>query len=446
MTETTKTPPADPAPEPAATDILELNVAEMTYGASALARTAEGQVAFVDDGLPGERVRAAISTRRRNYLQTRVLEVLEASPSRVEPPCPYVPECGGCQWQHATYQAQLLMKQQVLADSLRRAGAKAPAADVVAAANPFRYRIRGEFHVIPPGRGSGGHQLGFNRRRTYDVVPVEDCMIHHPNITDALPGIGRALDATGAGKLRSLRLTAHPARRELLWQGLGGEAPRALQEALAAELPDYLVHQDSLSLEYEGAEIDGRPPGQLVFRVDSETFVQVNHTQAHRLYGRALAYLGDDPGNLVEGYAGFGAMSILAATRPAPDHRPRRVTMIEEGKAAAILARLHCRLHGLDQANLLAGRVEDKLFQLEPDEVDSLVVDPPRAGCAPPVLAEVARLRPKRMVYVSCDPATLGRDLARLAEHGYHVEAQSLVDMFPQTYHIETVSLLVPAR
>jgi 23S rRNA (uracil1939-C5)-methyltransferase len=446
MTETTETPPANPAPGPEAADILELNVAEMTYGASALARTAEGQVAFVDDGLPGERVRAAVSTRRRNYLQTRVLEVLKASPSRVQPPCPYVPECGGCQWQHAAYEAQLEMKQQVLADSLRRAGAGAPVADVVPAADPFRYRIRGEFHVVRPGPGRGAHQLGFNRRRTYDVVPVDDCMIHHANITNALPGIGRALDAAGPAKLRSLRLTAHPARRELLWQGLGGAAPGGLQEALGAELPDYLVHQDSLSLEYEGADIDGRPSGQLVFRVDSDTFVQVNHRQAHKVYGRALEYLGDDPGSLVEGYAGFGAMSILAATRPQPRSRPRQVTMIEEGRAAAILARLHCRLHGLEEVTILAGRVEDKLVQLEPDEVDSLVVDPPRAGCAPPVLAEVARLRPKRMVYVSCDPATLGRDLARLAEHGYRVEAQTLVDMFPQTYHIETVSLLVPAR
>ena len=445
MTETTEPPPAGPAPGSEARDILELSVAEMTYGASALARTPEGQVAFVDDALPGERVRARITTRRRKYLQTRVVEVLEPSPSRVVPPCPYVPECGGCQWQHAAYEAQLAMKQQVLADTMRRAGASAPLADVVPAPDPFRYRIRGEFHVIKPGAGRGSHGLGFNRRRTYDVVPVDDCLIHHPYVTEALPGIVRALDTAGSAELRSIRMTAHPARRELLWEGLGGQAPRGLQEALMSELPEYLVHQDSISLEYDGAAIDGRAGDPLVFRVDSDSFVQVNHAQAHNLYGRALQYLGDDPGSLVEGYAGFGAMSILAATRLDPARRPRRVTMIEEGRPAAILARLHCRLHGLDDAIVLAGRVEEKLSQLEPDEVDSLIVDPPRAGCAPQVLAEVARLRPNRMIYVSCDPATLGRDVARLAEQGYRVEAQSLVDMFPQTYHVETVSLLVPA-
>jgi tRNA/tmRNA/rRNA uracil-C5-methylase (TrmA/RlmC/RlmD family) len=314
----------------------------------------------------------------------------------------------------------------------------------VPSAEPYRYRIRGEFHVVKPKGGAGPHQLGFNKRRTYDLVPVEDCIIHHQNISDALAGVCRALDQAGSGTLRSIRLTTHPTRRELLWRGLGGKAPAGLQEALAAELEGYLVHQDSLTLEYDGAAIDGREGGPLVFRIDSETFVQVNHAQSHHLYRIALAYLGDRPGALVEGYAGFGAMSILAATRTAVEARPARVTMIEEARAAAVLARLHLRLHGVENATVLAGRLEDKLFQLEPDEVDSMIVDPPRAGCAPPVLAEVARLRPRRLVYVSCDPATLGRDLGRLQEHGYRVESQALVDMFPQTYHVETVSLLVP--
>jgi tRNA/tmRNA/rRNA uracil-C5-methylase (TrmA/RlmC/RlmD family) len=426
-----------------ATGTIELGVAEMTYGASALARTAEGQVAFVDDGLPGERVRAQVGSRRRRYLQTKVVEVLEASPARVVPPCRYVPDCGGCQWQHATYEAQLEMKRQVLSDTLRRAGAVAPEADLVPSPDAFRYRIRGEFHILKPREG-GNHRLGFNRRRTYDLVPVDDCLIHHHHVGEAIEGIVAALDLAGSGKLRSLRLTAHPERRELLWQGLGGEAPPGLQEALAAQLSGYLVHQDSLTIEYDGAAVDGRGGEPLVFRVDSNTFVQVNHAQAGNLYGRALHYLGDDPGSLVEGYSGFGAMSVMAATRPAPATRPRQVTMIEEGRAAAVLARLHARLHGLEGATVLGGRVEDKLVQLEPEEVDSLMVDPPRAGCAPAVMAQVARLRPRRIVYVSCDPATLGRDLARLREHGYQVEAQSLVDMFPQTYHVETVTLLVP--
>ena len=206
----------------------------------------------------------------------------------------------------------------------------------------------GEFHIITPGQDGGQHRLGFNRRRTYDVVAVDDCLIHHHHIAEALPGIVAALNLVGSGKLRSLRLTAHPKRRELLWQGLGGEAPPGLQDALAAQLGDYLVHQDSLSVEYDVASIDGREGEPLVFRVDSSTFVQVNHAQAHNLYGRALGYLGDRPGSLVEGYAGFGAMSIMAATRPLVADRPVRVTMIEEGRAACILARLHTRLHGVD--------------------------------------------------------------------------------------------------
>jgi 23S rRNA (uracil1939-C5)-methyltransferase len=406
-----------------------------------LARTPEGQVVFVDDALPGERVAATVERRKRRYLQARVAKVLEPSRARVVPPCPYVPECGGCQWQHATYTAQLEMKAQVLAETLRRAGVDAPRAAVAGCDDPFRYRTRGEFHVIPPALGTG-HRLGFNRRRSYDRVAVDDCLIHHPTITDALAGICRALDVAGAGAARALRLTAHPSRRELLWRPVGGAAPDGLQDALVAALDGYLVHQDSISLEYDGAAIDGRAGPPIVFRVDSETFLQVNHTQAHRLYGTALEYLGPSPGRLVEGYAGFGAMSILAATRPDATTRPTWIALVEEARPAAVMARLHLRLHEVSDAVVLPGRVEDRLTQLEPEEVDSVIVDPPRAGCAPPVLDELARLSPARIVYVSCDPATLGRDLASLAGDGYRPVAQTLVDMFPQTYHIETVTLL----
>ncbi|MDP9325864.1 MAG: TRAM domain-containing protein [Candidatus Dormibacteraeota bacterium] len=413
----------------------------MTYGASALARTANGQVVFVDDALPGERVIAAVGKRKRRYLQARVEEVLQPSPRRVPPPCPYVPACGGCQWQHGEYEAQVEMKARVLAETLRRAGVSAPEATIIPSDQPMRYRIRGEFHIIPPTK-QGGFELGFNRRRTYDVVAVDDCLIHHPNVAEALPGIRRALDRAGAGTARSLRLTGHPERRELLWQALGGAAPDGLQDALTTELPDYLVHQDSLSLEYDASRIDGRPGPPVVFRVDSGAFVQVNHGLAHRLYSAALGYLGDRPGQLLEGYAGFGAMSVLAATRPELTARPTRLTLIEEGRPAVVLARLHIRLHEVEHATILPGRLEDRLAQVEPEEVDSVIIDPPRAGMTPAVIDELARLAPERIVYLSCDPATLARDLASLADDGYAVQAQALVDMFPQTYHIETVSLL----
>ena len=254
---------------------------------------------------------------------------------------------------------------------------------------------------------------------------VDDCLIHHVNITDAIGGVCRALDRAGAGGARALRLTAHPTRRELLWQALGGAGPHGLQDALTAELAGYLVHQDSISLEYDGAAIDDRPGPPLVFRVDSEAFVQVNHGQAHRLYGTALRYLGPAPGRLLEGYAGFGAMSILAATRPDPATRPSWVALMEEARPAAVMARLHLRLHEVENAVMLPGRVEDRLTQVEPEEVDSVIVDPPRAGCSPPVLDELVAtvagadgirlLRPRRPWPVTSPalPATATTMLSR---------------------------------
>jgi 23S rRNA (uracil1939-C5)-methyltransferase len=421
---------------------MEVDVTDVAYGPSALGRTDQGQVVFVDDSLPGERVVAEVASRKRRFVNTRAVEILHPSPARVTPPCPFVPACGGCQWQHADYEAQVEIKARVLAETLRRAGALGPAAEVVACDQPLRYRIRGEFHVIAPGSGRG-HQLGFNRRRSYDVVPVDDCLIHHPHVTEALPGIARALDEVGQHAIRAIRLTTTPRRRELLWRALGAAAPPALQAALEAALTGWLVHQDSLTLEFEGSRLDGRD-GDVMFRVDSDTFVQVNHGQAHLLYGKALEYIGTRPGRLVEGYAGFGAMSFLAGTRADARARPSSTTLIEEKRAALVMARLHARLHGIEEVVLLPGTVEERLPQLEPGEVDILLLDPPRAGCHPAVIKEVGRLRPGRVVYVSCDPSTLGRDLNRLAAAGYEVATQALVDMFPQTYHIESVTLLLP--
>ena len=421
---------------------LEVEVTEVAYGPSALGRTAEGQVVFVDDALPGELVVAEVASRKRNYINTRAVEVLRPAPGRTQAPCPYVPSCGGCQWQHAGYDVQVAMKARVFAESMRRAGVAGPQAEVVACDEPFRYRVRGEFHVVQSVDASAT-RLGFNRRRSYDLVPVDDCLIHHPHITEAIAGIGAALGDAGPHDIRALRLTTTPARRELLWRALGAPAPAGLQEALQARLPGWLVHQDSLTLEFDGHRVDGRS-SDLIFRVDSDTFIQVNHRQAHLLYGKALEYLGDRPGRMVEGYSGFGAMSFFAGTREDERARPSSLTLVEENRAALVLARLHSRLHGVDQVTLLPGTVEERLAQVEPGEADTVILDPPRAGCHPAVLLELERLRPGRIVYVSCDPSTLGRDLGRLAERGYRLESQAVVDMFPQTYHIESVSLLVP--
>ena len=421
---------------------LEVEVTEVAYGPSALGRTADGQVVFVDDSLPSEQVVAEVASRKRNYIKTRAVEVLRPAPGRVSPPCPYVPSCGGCQWQHAAYETQVAMKVRVFAETMRRAGVVAPAAEVVPCDEPFRYRVRGEFHVVP-GAGGAPIRLGFNRRRSYDLVPVDDCLIHHPHITEAIPGIGAALGDAGGQAVRALRLTTTPARRELLWRALGAPAPAGLQAALEAHLPGWLVHQDSLTLDFQGDRVDGRG-SDLIFRADSDTFIQVNHRQAHLLYGKALEYLGDRPGRLVEGYSGFGAMSFFAGTREDEKARPSTFTLIEENKAALVLARLHSRLHGVEHVTLLPGTVEERLAHLEPGEADTVILDPPRAGCHPAVLLELERLRPGRVVYVSCDPSTLGRDLARLAQKGYRVASQAVVDMFPQTYHIESVTLLLP--
>jgi 23S rRNA (uracil1939-C5)-methyltransferase len=406
---------------------LRVNLESLVHGGEALGRT-DGLVSFVDGGIPGETVEMAVRERRRSYVRGDVTQVLKASPDRVTPPCPYFGSCGGCQWQHMAYPAQLRAKRDILCDQLRRQGTQIePAAVAVhGMAEPWRYRIRGQFHVL---RRGGTVSLGFYQRRTYRTLALEDCLIHDDRIVTALPAFGRAIAAVGSG-VRGLQLTVSPSRAELLWLGLPpGSAPAEVGARAGAELPALHVTDDSI-----GIEDDGRQ-----FRLRNETFVQVNAQQMPRLYGLvvdALALQGSE--RVVDAYAGIGVLSARLAARAG------EVWCLEEHPVAVRLGELNARVNGQANLRYLRGQVEKTLSQV-PAPCHAVVLDPPRAGCDGAALDALLRLRPARIVYISCDPASLARDLRRL-HLGYTIEQLSVVDMFPQTYHVESVASLVARR
>jgi 23S rRNA (uracil1939-C5)-methyltransferase len=408
-------------------NLLRVNLESLVHGGEALGRT-EGLVSFVDGGIPGETVEMAVRERRRSYVRGDVTQVLKASPDRVTPPCPYFGSCGGCQWQHLAYPAQLRAKRDILCDQLRRQGTQVDpeAIAVHGMADPWRYRIRGQFHVL---RRGGTVSLGFYQRRTYRTLAIEDCLIHDARIVAALPAFGRALAAVGSG-VRGLQLTVSPSRAELLWLGLPpGSAPPEVGARAGDELPALHVTDDSI-----GIEDDGRQ-----FRLRNETFVQVNAQQMPRLYGLvvdALALQGSE--RVVDAYAGIGVLSARLAARAA------EVWCLEEHPVAVRLGELNARVNGQANLRYLRGAVEKTLGQV-PAPCHAVVLDPPRAGCEAAAVGALLRLRPARIVYISCDPASLARDLRRL-DPGYAVEQLSVVDMFPQTYHVESVASLVARR
>jgi 23S rRNA (uracil1939-C5)-methyltransferase len=390
----------------------------------------EGRSVLVYYALPGELVEVEPRGRRGGLVFGSAEKVLEASPDRVQPRCPHFGTCGGCTLQHAAYSAQLEIKRRVVAEAWRKAGLRLPEdAPVLGMDDPWRYRIRGEFEAVPAPEGLA---FGFHRLRSHRTFPIMTCPIHDERIERAVMAFGKAVRELGVKGIQNLHLTAEPAGKGLLWDvAFTGDPRRRPPDELAARvselLPDQVLLDDSMSLEFWG----------LTFRVRSSTFVQTNYRQMLELYRTALDMLQAGPADRVlDLYAGIGTIS-LAVARGAGG-----VTEIEENPQAVQLARLAARINGLGNVQFLPGRVEDALRRVRHGEHEAAVLDPPRAGCDPRAIAELLRLEPQRIVYVSCEPATHARDLALLVQGGYRIRRAAVVDMFPQTYHIESVALL----
>ena len=398
------------------------------HGGAAVARE-DGKVWLVNYALPGEVVEAEPRGRQGGVAVAAATRVIEASPHRVPAPCPYFGECGGCQLQHAAYEHQLALKRQVVEEAWSRAGLRLPPDTPVLGMNdPWRYRIRGEFEAIA---GNQGWRFGFHRLRSHAVLPIETCPIHDLRIEQALPAFAKAADELGLKGLQNLLLTAEPNGRGLLWRlrhrGPEPKWPRdEFARRVAELLPDQVLLDDAMSLDF----------WDLTFRVSSDTFVQTNYRQMLVLYRTALDMLGVGAADRVlDLYAGIGTLSVAAA------REAEGVTAIEENPHAVQLGRLNARINSA-RVEYVPGKVETVLRKMRLGQYQAGILDPPRAGCEPAAIGELIRLGLDRLVYVSCEPSTHARDLIALVRGGYRVRRAAIVDMFPQTYHIESVALL----
>jgi 23S rRNA (uracil1939-C5)-methyltransferase len=398
------------------------------HGGASVARE-EGKVWLVNYALPGEVVEAEPRGKQGGVAVANATRVIEPSPHRVQPRCPYFGDCGGCQWQHASYAYQLELKRQVVEEAWARAGLRLPPdTPVLGMDDPWRYRIRGEFEAVPSAEG---WRFGFHRLRSHSVLAIATCDIHDLRIEQALPAFAQAANELRLTELQNLLLTIEPSGRGLLWRlrhkGKEPDWPRdEFARRVGELLPDQVLLDDAMSLEF----------WDMSFRVRSDTFVQTNYRQMLVLYQTALDMLAAGTGDhVLDLYAGIGTISVAIARTAAG------VTAVEENPRAIQLGRLNARINSA-RVEYLAGKVETVLRQVRLGRHQAAILDPPRAGCEPAALAELLRLGPERLVYVSCEPSTHARDLIALVRGGYRVRRAAIVDMFPQTYHIETVALL----
>ena len=368
----------------------------------------EGHRVFVFGAIPGEDVLAEVFRERRRYIAARVLEVLEPSPHRAAPPCPYFGPCTGCQWQHVDYEAQLQYKSDAVIDALKRVGgfSNPPMKPMVPSPDQFGYRNHARFTI-----GENG-SLGFVNRETRQHVTVDDCLLMDPGVNGVLKQLQGSCAETTQLSVR--------------WGVNTGEylVQPALKEAV--------VPVDTGQKAYVETVL-GRS-----FRIASPSFFQVNIRQLEAMVGlvkEGLKLSGNE--TLVDAYAGVGTFALLLAPYA------RRIIAIEDSPAAVDDAKANAE--GLTNVEFLLGRTEQVLPELEASP-DGVILDPSRKGCHPSALKALAELKPRRIVYVSCDPATLARDLKILCKDAFFLESVIPVDMFPQTHHVECIAVLTLRR
>ncbi len=384
-------------------EYLDLKLGVMGWLGDTLAEH-DGERLFVSGGIPGEEVRVEIVRRARGRIAARVVEVKTPSPYRVDPVCPYFGDCSGCQWQHIRYSHQLEIKRRIVGEALVMIGGMpdVPVLPVVPSPQELGYRNHARFTSRRDG------SLGFVNRDTRRFWRIDECLLMHP-------GINRILSQLQGHCGQTTQLSVRYGINTGQW---------LIQPAMKSED----IPLESGQKHYEEALLGRR------FRVASPAFFQVNTQQAERmaqLVAERLGLTGKEL--LVDAYAGVGTFAVLLAPRAG------KVIAIEESAAANEDARIN--IEGLPNVELVEAKTEAVLGVL-PQVPDALILDPPRSGCHPEAIEALIARPPRRLVYVSCDPEALARDLKMLVAGPFTLEEVLPVDLFPQTHHIECLATL----
>jgi 23S rRNA (uracil1939-C5)-methyltransferase len=399
-------------------DVVEVTTERLAYGGDAVARH-NGLAVFIPLAAPCERLRVRVVERKKNFARAVIEDILVASRARREPACKYFGDCGGCQLQHITYEAQLEAKAAFVGDALARVGRiDWPHEIKVLHASEFGYRLRAQVKLSTISAANNRQRLiGFNRAGSHEVCDVSSCPILVPELKSALLSLRSSLSATNAqpGAASSFDQTSEVDMAM-------GEAGVSVEPALQG------FDSGAIQLKARGA----------VYHFGPSTFFQANSLMLNELVEEAVD---EQSGRLaLDLYAGVGLFTIQLA------RQFNRVIGVELDEGAARYARQNIKANGVSNAKFYNSRVEDWLSDFVEQRKSSappdfVLLDPPRGG-AGGAIAQIAALRPTRISYVSCDPTTLARDLRRVIDSGYELERVTAIDLFPQTHHIETVARL----
>ncbi len=418
-----------------------------------------GFTLFVPGALPGEIVEALITKTHQNYAETTLLSKISSSPYLVKPPCPYFNACGGCQLQHLQYDKQLAWKHNMVTETLRRiAGVEPVIKPPLGMDNPWCYRNKAQIHL---GLKKGSITAGFYETKSRRIINIEECLVQHPSNSRAINAIRRALqqyigkeNLTTPGNLpiTGAAIRASFTKTECLVT-LGGsekngrpkdENLKKLAELINAETGNQttgVVFQQGgkkgiCDLTLFGQSYIEEDIAPFRYRISPQSFFQVNSAQAAVLYEQAASMAGS-PKSAYDLYCGTGNFSLYLSMKA------NQVIGIDSSRAAIADARVNASVNSVENIKFIKARTEDiSDLLLAGSHPKTIFLNPPRKGCSKNLLDTVAEAKPERIVYISCNPATLARDLKHLHQYNYSVTLVQPVDMFPHTSHIETITLL----
>ncbi|MFH1674867.1 MAG: 23S rRNA (uracil(1939)-C(5))-methyltransferase RlmD [Pseudomonadota bacterium] len=453
-------------------ETLELAIEKVIFGGQGLARV-DGFAVFVENTIPGDRVQAQIFKKKKRFAEARLVQVIEPSHDRIQAPCRYSGICGGCKWQFCEYEKQLEYKREHVIDSLERIGKleDVPVRPAIPSPKRFAYRNKMEFSfsdrrwLLPEELGSDAQQLDFAlglhvSGTFYKILDIEECLLQDDTGNNILRDVrDYALKSgipvygikTHVGFWRFLMLRYSHANNEWMVNIVTSEEMREAVQPLADMLAQKYkniasvvnninARKGSIAVGEEEILLYGRPTIEesingFVFEISANSFFQTNTLGAEKLYATVEEYAGlTGAETVVDLYSGTGTIPIFLS------RSARKVIGIEIVESAIQDAERNCKRNNISNCEFLRGDIKDLLPGIS-EKPDVMVIDPPRSGMHPDVVKQVCALASPKIVYVSCNPATLARDLELLKEY-YHVAEVQPVDMFPHTFHIESVARL----
>ncbi len=400
----------------------EVIIEDLVYGGEGIGHLGDGKTIFIPYTLPGERVLVSVTEEKKNYSRGKLVQLLEPAPNRIQPLCRHYTRCGGCHYQHMAYANQLEFKQKILTDQLRRVGKieNPPAKPIIPSPMEWNYRNTVQFHIADNGK------LGFRGAGSAEVIVITECHLPHDGINQLWP----TLEIDPEYKIE--RVIIRAGEDEELLLGL---------ECEHDDPPDFSL-DFSLSVEFLGKNNDlllsGEPYSRMRIRdfdflVSARSFFQVNNAQAEAMVDFVLREGSFKEAVVFDVYCGVGLFSRFIAPLA------RQLVGVEYSESAC--NDYAANLDDFEHVSLYMGKAEGVLDGIEVNP-DVILVDPPRAGLERPVLDWIAASTAAQLLYVSCDPTTLARDVRLLVERGWILTDVQPFDLFPQTYHIESISIL----